>query len=44
MPEEALQYDRQELAQFAIDTINNDPNVPEHIRRGALGGTQIWED
>jgi len=44
MPEEALQYDRQELAQFAIDTINNDPTVPEHIRSGALGGTQIWED
>lgn len=44
MPQEALELDRHELAQFAIETVNNDPSIPDHIRKGALGGLNIWED
>lgn len=44
MPPEALSIDRHELTKFAIDTINSRPDLPEHVRSGALGGTKLWED
>lgn len=44
MPAEALATDRHELARFAVNTVRAQPNIPEHVRRGALQGTQIWSD
>jgi len=44
MPPEALTIDRYELAKFAVDTINNSPDIPQHVREGALAGTKIWGD
>lgn len=44
MPPEALTIDRYELAKFAVDTIHNSPDIPEHVRQGALAGTTLWED
>jgi hypothetical protein len=44
MPKEALAVDRRELAKFAVDTIKQRTDLPEHVLSGALAGTEIWKD
>lgn len=44
MPKEMLEVDRRELAKFAVDYVNSNPDIPDHIREGALGGQRIWKD
>jgi hypothetical protein len=44
MPKEMLEVDRRELAKFAVDYVNSNPEIPDHIREGALGGQKIWKD
>lgn len=44
MPPEALKVDRRALAKFAVDYVNGNPDVPEHIRKGATDGVKIWQD
>lgn len=44
MPPEALKVDRRSLAKFAVDYVNGNSEVPEHIRKGATDGTRIWQD
>lgn len=43
IPPEALQYDRHQLAQFAIDAVKKS-DAPPHVQRGATMGERIWED
>jgi hypothetical protein len=44
MPPEAMKVDRRALAKFAVDYVNGNPDVPEHIRKGATDGVRIWQD
>lgn len=44
IPEEALKINRKELSDFAINTVKNNPDVPPHIKKGALMGERIWEN
>lgn len=41
VPAEALNIDRKELAQFALNTVR-DLDAPAHVKRGATMGERIW--
>ena len=44
IPREALNLDRKALANFAHKVIDDNPNIPAHIKRGATIGRRIWKN
>lgn len=42
VPQEALAINRNELASFAVESIKQRTDLPDHIMQGALAGTGIW--
>lgn len=42
MPPEALSVDRNDLAAHALKVVNDQPNLPPHVKRGATMGTRVW--
>ena len=43
IPKEALNIDRKELAQYAVEAVAK-IDVPEYVKQGATMGTRIWND
>ncbi len=44
IPPEALNVDRKAIEQFAVYTVEEQPDLPARIREGALQGQEIWKD